>query len=194
MNTTTFIANKTLEILNQVITKVNVTRLELPIAEILENINCLEDYIPVVKIFGTTEEEPECEQELGEVAIQAGEEGIEQGTLFGEVHFEPGNPDATIFAQETAPFCEFPEIQAELEQELVPAITQALANAENNKIKEIEITVNGEEPEKALQVQATEINQKMLELHHLLVQNGTNVKDINRQTVETLITQLQALL
>ena len=194
MNTTTFIANKTLEILNQVITKVNVTRLELPIAEILENINCLEDYIPVVKIFGTTEEEPECEQELGEVAIQAGEEGIEQGTLFGEVHFEPGNPDATIFAQETAPFCEFPEIQAELEQELVPAITQALANAENNKIKEIEITVNGEEPEQASAVQTTEINEKMLELHHLLVQNGTNVKDINRQTVETLITQLQALL
>lgn len=194
MNTTTFIANKTLEILNQVITKVNVTRLELPIAEILENINCLEDYIPVVKIFGTTEEEPECEQELGEIAIQAGEEGIEQGTLFGEVHFEPGNPDATIFAQETAPFCEFPEIQAELEQELVPAITQALANAENNKIKEIEITVNGEEPEQASAVQTTEINEKMLELHHLLVQNGTNVKDINRQTVETLITQLQALL
>ena len=194
MNTTTFIANKTLEILNQVITKVNVTRLELPVAEILENINCLEDYIPVVKIFGTTEEEPECEQELGEVAIQAGEEGIEQGTLFGEVHFEPGNPDATIFAQETAPFCEFPEIQAELEQELVPAITQALANAENNKIKEIEITVNGEEPEQASAVQTTEINEKMLELHHLLVQNGTNVKDINRQTVETLITQLQALL
>ena len=194
MNTTTFIANKTLEILNQVITKVNITRLELPIAEILENINCLEDYIPVVKIFGTTEEEPECEQELGEVAIQAGEEGIEQGTLFGEVHFEPGNPDATIFAQETAPFCEFPEIQAELEQELVPAITQALANAENNKIKEIEITVNGEEPEQASAVQTTEINEKMLELHHLLVQNGTNVKDINRQTVETLITQLQALL
>lgn len=194
MNTTTFIANKTLEILNQVITKVNVTRLELPIAEILENINCLEDYIPVVKIFGTTEEEPECEQELGEIAIQAGEEGIEQGTLFGEVHFEPGNPDATIFAQETAPFCEFPEIQAELEQELVPAITQALANAENNKIKEIEITVNGEEPEQASAVQTTEINEKMLELHHLLVQNGTNVKDINHQTVETLITQLQALL
>lgn len=194
MNTTTFIANKTLEILNQVITKVNVTRLELPIAEILENINCLEDYIPVVKIFGTTEEEPECEQELGEVAIQAGEEGIEQGTLFGEVHFEPGNPDATIFAQETAPFCEFPEIQTELAQELVPAMTQALANAENNKIKEIEITVNGEEPEQASAVQTTEINEKMLELHHLLVQNGTNVKDINRQTVETLITQLQALL
>lgn len=194
MNTTTFIANQTLEVLNQVVTKVNVTRLELPVAEILENINCLEDYIPVVKIFGKTEEEPECEQELGEIAIQAGEEGLEKGTLFGEVHFEPGNPDATIFAQETAPFCEFEEIQTELAQELAPAITQALANAENNQIKEIEITVNGEEPEQALQIQATEINKKLLELHHALVQNGTNLKGINHETVEALITQLQELL
>ena len=194
MNTTTFIANQTLEMLNQVVTKVNVTRLELPVAEILENINCLEDYIPVVKIFGKTAEEPECEQELGEIAIQAGEVGIEKGTLFGEVHFEPGNPDATIFAQETAPFCEFEEIQTELAQELAPAITQALANTENNQIKEIEITVNGEEPEQALQIQATEINQKMLELHHALVQNGTNIKGINHETVEALITQLQDLL
>lgn len=194
MNTTTFIANKTLEVINKAIAKVNITRLELPIAEILENINCLEDYIPVVKIFGTTQEEPEREQKLGEIAIQEGEEGFEQGTLFGEVYFGPDNPEEAIFPQWTAPFYEFVEIKTELEQELVPAITQTLTNAENNQIKEIEITVNGEEPEQTLQVQATEINQKMLELHHALVQNGTNLKGINHETVEALITQLQELL